>query len=492
MSRAALDPTGRVRAEPTVATPGCARPEPASAVRAAPFRVIRADRAPAMLEDFGRMRRRTFVEEQGLFVHHDTDEFDADPHTQTLLAVAHDGTVVGGVRLHPATDDPHLGWWRGSRLVCSRALPGVGRGAIGAGLVRAACEAALGAGALRFDAYVQERYHAFFLRLGWEDVRPVEVAGAPHRLMRFAIDRIARLAEATKAPVAALLGDDLGTPAGWLGDDGVPVLGTDVVACTDAITPAMVEDDPEWAGWCGMLVTAHDLSAMGAVPAGALDALGARDEAHAQRILRGLRRGARSFGLPLLGGHLQLGVAGALSVTGLGRTEQPVPAAGGRAGDVLTLTADVEGQWRVPYGRSQWDSTSWRHPTDLRPMLDAVAAVRLHAAKDVSMAGIVGTIGMLAEASGCGAELEVAAMPRPDGVGAGDWVTCFPGFAVVTADAPGAAPLPAGAAVGAPCGVLQTAPGVRLRWPDGEVTTALAGSVTGLGAARARSHLTEV
>ncbi len=58
-------------------------------------------------------------------------------------------------------------------------------------------------------------------------------------------------------------------------------------------------------------------------------------------------------------------------------------------------------------------------------MLDAVAAARPRAAKDVSMAGIVGTTGMLAEASGCGAELDVAAIPRPADVGAGDWLTCF-------------------------------------------------------------------
>jgi hypothetical protein len=34
--------------------------------------------------------------------------------------------------------------------------------------------------------------------------------------------------------------------------------------------------------------------------------------------------------------------------------------------------------------------------------------------------------------------------------------------------------------------------GVRLRWPDGDVTTALAGSVTGLGADHAPSRPTEV
>ena len=94
---------------------------------------------------------------------------------------------------------------------------------------------------------------------------------------------------------------------------------------------------------------------------------------------------------------------------------------------------------------------------------------------------LVGTVGMLAEASGCGAELDVAAIPRPDRVAAADWLTRFPGFAMVTADASGAQPLPAGPAAGAECGRLEAAPGVRLRWPDGEVTNALPGSVTGLG-----------
>jgi hypothetical protein len=115
-------------------------------------------------------------------------------------------------------------------------------------------------------------------------------------------------------------------------------------------------------------------------------------------------------------------------------------------------------------------------------MLGAVAAARPHAAKDVSMAGVVGTIGMLAEASGCGAVLDVGAIVRPGGVTAADWLTCFPGFAMVTADREGAPPLPAGPAAGAPCGTLTSDLTIRLRWADGDETTAIAAPVTGLGA----------
>lgn len=90
---------------------------------------------------------------------------------------------------------------------------------------------------------------------------------------------------------------------------------------------------------------------------------------------------------------------------------------------------------------------------------------------------------MLAEAGGCAAVLDVAAVPRPAAASMGDWLTCFPGFAMLTADQPGASAPPAGPAVSAVCGELTTGRGVSLRWPDGEVTEAVGGPVTGLGTA---------
>jgi len=344
--------------------------------------------------------------------------------------------------------------------------------------VRAACARAEAAGALRFDATVQTSTHRFFERLGWQTIRSTEVAGSTHILMRWPIDRVARLAAATKSELGPLL-QRIG-PAGFVGDDGTPVPGTDLVAACDAIVPAMVERDPEWAGWCSVLVNVNDLAAMGAVPVGLLDALGARDRSFASRVLTGLRRAAEAYGVPILGGHTQFGVPAVLSVTALGRTAQPVPGGGGRPGQHLRLTADLGGGWRPGYAGRQWDSTSHRRPDELRAMVAAVGEARPQAAKDVSMAGVVGTLGMLAEASGCAAVLDVADVPKPAAASMGDWLTCFPGFAMLTT---GPQELDAGPAVGAVCGELTTGQGVVLRWPDGEVTEALSAGVTGMGAA---------
>jgi AIR synthase-related protein len=232
-----------------------------------------------------------------------------------------------------------------------------------------------------------------------------------------------------------------------------------------------------------VLVGANDLAAMGATPQGVLDSLGAPTAEHAARVLAGVRAASEAFGLPVLGGHTTLGVAASLSVTALGTSTAPVPGVG-RPGLDVTLTADLGGQWR-PGHRGQWDSSSRRTGAELRAMTSLVARTRPIAAKDVSMAGVIGTLGMLAEASGCGAELDVAAVPRPVGATLGDWLTCFPGFAMLTADVPGRPVAPAGPTTSAVCGRLVEGRGVRLRWPDGAVTEALPGGVTGLGTARA-------
>lgn len=426
------------------------------------------------------LRREVFVAEQGLFAASDGDDVDDDPRTVVLVARAADGQVLGGVRLAPVTPRD-LGWWQGGRLaVRPEARGGAG---IGAALVRAACAHAERLGVLRFEADVQVANEPLFRRLGWQRLHDTTVAGRAHVRMRWPVTRFAVQAAATKAALGPLLaGLHLGG-AGFVGDDGAPVPGTDVVAACDAIVPSLVERDPEWAGWCGVLVNVNDLAAMGASPVGLLDAIGARDVSFAARVVAGLRAAASAWDVPVLGGHTQFGVPAALTVTALGRTARPVPAGGGRPGHAVTLTADLGGGWRRGHTGRQWDSTTARRTHELTAMGSAVARTAPAAAKDVSMAGTVGTLGMLAEASGCGAVLDVADVPAPDGARTADWLGCFPGFAVLTADDPGRPVAPAGPATSAACGELVAGSGVALRWPDGALTPGVGSHVTGLGPA---------
>ncbi|MCP2252102.1 putative N-acetyltransferase, MSMEG_0567 N-terminal domain family [Prauserella aidingensis] len=451
--------------------------DPVSVARQPRFRIEPAA-DDAALAEYRALRRAVFVDEQRIFDNDDMDGHDGDPRTVVLLARDQGGTVLGGVRLHPATDGVDLGWWYGGRLVVEPAHRRE-RTRVGAALVRAAQAYAENAGVVRFEARVQPANERMFRHLGWQRVRETNVSGRPHVLMRYPIGRVAALVRSTKTALGSLLEGMPGVP-GFVGDDGVPVPGGDTVAACDAILPSMVERDPEWAGWCSVLVNVNDLTAMGASPVGLLDALGARDASFASRVLSGLRAASRAWDVPVLGGHTQLGVPASLAVTALGRTPDPVPGGGGVPGQRVRLTADLGGSWRPGYTGAQWDSTSTRRTGELRAMQSSVAAARPRAAKDVSMAGIAGTLGMLAEASGCGAVLDVADVPRPANVTVGDWLTCFPGFAMITVGDREAA---AGPAVSVECGELTATGGVRLRWPDGEEIPVLDTVVTGLGTA---------
>ncbi|MEP9394898.1 MSMEG_0567/sll0787 family protein [Gordonia sp. VNK1] len=449
----------------------------------APAFLIRVADDPTTLAAYHALRHQEFVVHQALFAGSDRDHVDDDPRTDVLVAVAGD-TVVGGVRVAPM-HSPDIGWWAGSRLVVAHTAHA---GGIGRALVRAACAHVEQAGVLRFDATVQARYATMFASLGWDDTGTGETIGErAHRRMRWPLHRIQRTADSTKSLLADVLAplrhQDGGLgPDGFRGDDGVPLDGSDMIAACDAIIPAMVDRDPEWAGWCSVLVNTNDLSAMGATPTALLDAVGAPTTAHLRRIVGGIAGAAQAWRTPVVGGHTQVGVPASLSVTALGRTTEPIAAGGGRVGDVVSVAADVGGSWRPGYHGRQWDSTSSRSATELGELAALVQRLRPAAAKDVSMAGLAGTLGMLAEASGTGAELDVTAIPRPDAATMGDWLTCFPGFAMLIADRQPAADA-GGPAVTASCGRLTAAPGVRLRWPDGEVTTAVASTVTGLGVA---------
>ncbi len=436
--------------------------------------------------EYGRIRHQRFVEDQGLFDAHDLDDADANPDTIILVARTLSGptagAIVGGVRIHPVSD-PLDGWWVGSRLATATSA-GM---SVGAALVRAACSRAEAEGAIRFDACVQADKERFFARLGWLRSREVVAFGSSHVLMHWPIRTFAKAAE-HKGAIGRLVSDVAPGGNGWVGDDGAPIAGTDAVGVCDAILPAMVERDPWWAGWCSVLVNVNDLTAMGATPVGLFDSIGARTESMAGRVIQGLEAASKAWGIDVLGGHTQLGVHGSLSVTMVGRTSRPVPGGGGAPGQRLSLIADVSGQWRPGYTGRQWDSTSSRTPHELRSLQRLVGELGPAAAKDVSMAGAIGTAAMLAEASGVSVEIDVDALPRPIGARLDHWLSCFPGYAMLIAHDE---PIHRGRT--GTClddidglelreiGRLATGEGVNLRWPDGYVEQVVGGTVTGLG-----------
>jgi selenophosphate synthetase-related protein len=66
---------------------------------------------------------------------------------------------------------------------------------------------------------------------------------------------------------------------------------------------------------------------------------------------------------------------------------------------------------------------------DVRLLAEGASSGWVAAAKDVSMAGLVGSLAMLLECNRLGVTVDLDALPVPAGVSLEQWLCCFPCFA---------------------------------------------------------------
>lgn len=282
-----------------------------------------------------------------------------------------------------------------------------------------------------------------------------------------------------KAPIG-LVGEVLGG-TDWLagpGDDGAVVedRGAGLVVGGEAIFPPFVAADPFGAGVAAVLTNVNDLAAMGATPLAVVDTF-TGPERTARRALEGMRWASALYRVPVVGGHLTVAEAPpALSAFGLGRAERPLSVRNASAGQTLLLACCLDGRMRgdFPFFPS-FDERGERLAGDVRVLATLAGRGWAVAAKDVSMAGTLGSLGMLVECNGLGVTVDLDAVPVPDGVPLTRWLSCFPCFAFLLCVRPGMEPGCAAAfrdrgLVAEPIGVLDDTGMVRVRAGEGTAT----------------------
>ena len=248
-----------------------------------------------------------------------------------------------------------------------------------------------------------------------------------------------------KAPIA-LVADVLG-PSDWQGgpgDDGAVVVDGDatLVVGGEALWPPLVAADPFGAGVAAVLANVNDLAAMGARPLAIVDTIAA-PEAVARRALQGMRHASGLYQVPVVGGHLTLtddGTPPAVSAFGLGRAAngRVLSARHAAPGQSLLVACCTEGTMRADFPFfASFDARGTRLGGDVRTLADVAATGACVAAKDVSMAGLLGSLGMLLECNRLGVTVDLDALPAPLGVALADWLVCFPCFAFVLCAPPG-------------------------------------------------------
>jgi len=227
------------------------------------------------------------------------------------------------------------------------------------------------------------------------------------------------------------------------GDDAAAIAHGDghLLLCGEAIAPALLRADPYAAGAAAVATNVADIRAMGGRPLGLVDTLVSPGRAHAERVLDGLAWAAELLGVPIAGGHLTIGGEPALSAFCTGSATTLLRARDARPGDVLLAAFCLEGRFRAgppPLFTSLRDRPAEKLRDDGEALVEVAEGGLCHAARDVSMPGVAGSLLQLLElTAGCGATLDLDALPRPPGVPLEQWLGTFPSFGFVLAAPPG-------------------------------------------------------
>lgn len=214
-----------------------------------------------------------------------------------------------------------------------------------------------------------------------------------------------------------------------------PTPGRRLVVTTDVVVEgrhfsAEVSDPEDW-GWKAVAVNLSDLAAMGAEARWLVVALTVPPEtptALLDRVYAGLRDACVAFAVALAGGDTSAGPVLSLAVTAIGEAERVVTRAGARPGDRLVVSgplgAAAAGLELLRRGDPSARALLERFPglaaAHRRPQPQLAAGRRLAAAGASAMLdvsdGLAGDALHLAEASGTGLEIDLAAVPAAPGV----------------------------------------------------------------------------
>ena len=227
------------------------------------------------------------------------------------------------------------------------------------------------------------------------------------------------------------------------GEDAALIRNNDegLLLAADGIWSKLMEADPYWAGYCAVLVNIHDIAAMGGRPIAMVDVLSISSQQLCSDVARGMVDASRQFNVPIVGGHLHpdtpynvIDVA----ILGIVKLKDAIFSHTARPGDRIIAAIDLDGRVH-PSCILNWDSVTMKPAETVQAQIGVLQDLgRLHlvtAGKDISNPGIIGTLGMLLEMSGTGAEVDLETIPHPDLKEAGiifeHWVRMYPGMGFV-------------------------------------------------------------
>lgn len=217
--------------------------------------------------------------------------------------------------------------------------------------------------------------------------------------------------------------------------------GEALLLAADGIWSRLMEADPYWAGYCSVLVNIHDIAAMGGHPLAMVDIFSISNPAIQAQVVKGMHDASEQFGVPIVGGHLHPDAPYSVidvSILGCARIDSLIYSHTAQEGDSIIMAIDLTGRVH-PSCMLNWDSVTMKSAEAVRAQIAVMKKIgRDHlvtAGKDISNPGIIGTLGMLLEVSGKGAEIDLGKIPKPD-LARNDmtfeqWIKMYPGMGFV-------------------------------------------------------------
>ncbi len=206
-----------------------------------------------------------------------------------------------------------------------------------------------------------------------------------------------------------------------------------IIFATDSIWHRVIEADLYWAGFVSILVNVHDIYAMGGRPIAALNVVSARSKEELREIARGMRDACEKFDVKIVGGHVHPDATPSIDVSMIGRARKILRSDTARVGDSIVLAADIEGEPhpKLPYNFNSTEKSKEVLLHQFESMIEIAERSIANAAKDISNAGILGTIAMMMEVSRKGCEIFVDRIFKPENVDFVQWILSYPACAFV-------------------------------------------------------------
>jgi len=221
-----------------------------------------------------------------------------------------------------------------------------------------------------------------------------------------------------------------------LGDDAAAIKFDDqyLLLAGEGVHQPLLKSNPYLAGRTSVLTNVNDIYSMGGRPIAIVDVLFSSDTISTEEILRGINDNAVRYKVPVVGGHISRdSECPSLSVFILGKAKNLLTSFNAKGGDDLVFISNSKGKFVS--GFNFWDSSSMMSDKEVLKDLELIAEIAeeglADTAKDVSMAGLIGSILMLLESSRKGALLNIDTIPKPCEVPLKEWLLAFPSFGFI-------------------------------------------------------------